>query len=121
MKWHQESNTLSVVKFIAPLYPPIAAAARIEGNVIVELVIDSEGKVNSGSAVEGPILLRKASEEAAMRWEFSKSPRQVKERKSRLTFRYILIQPNSGKQDVKPVFKAPSLVEIRYALQEVQI
>ena len=63
-----------VTKFVEPPFPPAARAVRAEGDVIVLLEINSEGKALNGLAVSGHPLLRKTAEAAAKNWEFSSVP-----------------------------------------------
>jgi TonB family protein len=55
----------------APVYPPIAKAARAEGIVTVQVVVDESGRVVSASAVSGHPLLRSAAVAAARQARFS--------------------------------------------------
>jgi protein TonB len=54
-----------------PTYPPAARSARIAGVVIVEVVIDVNGKVISARAMGGPGLLQQAAVQAAYQAKFS--------------------------------------------------
>lgn len=54
-----------------PAYPPIAKAANASGTVVVQVLIDEDGKVTEAHAVSGHPLLRKAAEEAARNARFS--------------------------------------------------
>lgn len=54
-----------------PSYPPIAKAANASGTVVVQVLIDEDGKVMQAHAVSGHPLLRKAAEEAARNARFS--------------------------------------------------
>jgi TonB family protein len=54
----------------APVYPPEAKAARIQGTVVVVLVIDTEGKVTSARAISGPPELHACAVDYAKAWEF---------------------------------------------------
>ncbi|HEX8559189.1 MAG TPA: TonB family protein [Pyrinomonadaceae bacterium] len=55
----------------APQYPSAAHAARAQGTVTVQIVVDESGKVISAAAVSGHPTLRGAGEEAARRAKFS--------------------------------------------------
>jgi TonB family protein len=55
----------------APLYPPIAKAARAQGTVTVQILVDESGRVVSASAVGGHPLLQQAAVAAARQARFS--------------------------------------------------
>lgn len=55
----------------APAYPETAKRMRIAGTVIVDVVIDEDGKVISAEASSGPVTLREAAAKAARRARFS--------------------------------------------------
>lgn len=54
-----------------PVYPLTARSARQSGVVVVEVVIDSNGKVISARAVSGPVLLQQPAVQAAYQARFS--------------------------------------------------
>lgn len=54
-----------VVSKPQPDYPPIAKAARVQGTVVVQVVIDEEGKVMAAQAKSGHPLLQAAAVKAA--------------------------------------------------------
>lgn len=54
----------------APVYPPEAKAARIQGTVVVVLVIGTEGKVTSARAISGPPELHACAVDYASAWVF---------------------------------------------------
>ncbi|HYJ91910.1 MAG TPA: TonB family protein [Pyrinomonadaceae bacterium] len=53
-----------------PPYPPIALATNAQGKVDVQITIDEQGNVVSAKAVDGPVLLRQAAEQAAWKAKF---------------------------------------------------
>jgi len=55
---------------VAPSIPRLAVMVRVGGNVVVDLKVDTAGKVRVANVVEGHPLLRTATLDAAMRWEF---------------------------------------------------
>ena len=59
------------VKKPHPVYPPIAKAARAQGTVAVQILVDEEGYVISAAAVSGHPLLQQASVWAARQARFS--------------------------------------------------
>jgi TonB family protein len=54
----------------APVYPPIARAARASGEVVVMVKVDECGKVVAAKAVSGHPLLQQAAAQAAYGWRF---------------------------------------------------
>ena len=71
-KSEEELLRLAVRK-IDPAYPAIANAARAEGDVVVEIIVDEEGNVISARALSGHPLLRDAAVKAAQDWKFMKT------------------------------------------------
>ena len=55
---------------VTPEYPKAARSARVAGDVVVELVIDEKGNVESVRVVSGHALLHQAAIEAARQWKF---------------------------------------------------
>lgn len=62
------SRAISLPK---PIYPRFAQEMKIEGIVSVQVTIDESGNVISARAINGHPLLRKPSEEAAMKAKFT--------------------------------------------------
>jgi TonB family protein len=56
---------------IDPVYPPIAAAARIEGDVVISVVIDANGSVASEHVLSGPAMLQQSALDAVKKWRFA--------------------------------------------------
>ena len=54
-----------------PLYPPDAQAARISGVVIIEAVIDPDGKVGSARVLRSIPALDQPALDAVRQWEFT--------------------------------------------------
>ena len=57
-------------KTVPPTYPPEAQAAGIRGIVILELVVDAQGKVESVNVIRSVPGLDEAAVEAARQWEY---------------------------------------------------
>jgi TonB family protein len=55
---------------VEPSYPQSAKAAAAAGAVKVYVALDESGKVSSIFRSEGPVLLKKAAEDAARKWKF---------------------------------------------------
>jgi TonB family protein len=60
------------LKRVMPAYPPAARSSNISGTVRVFAIIDENGKIWVTNS-EGPVILRKAAEEAARNWTFPPS------------------------------------------------
>jgi protein TonB len=54
-----------------PVYPPVARSANVKGTVVVRVHVGTDGSVVGAQAMSGPVLLREASEEAALRATFT--------------------------------------------------
>ncbi len=63
----QQAN---VIHMVQPVYPPITKTAHISGTVTVHIVIGTDGAVQSADVIAGPLLLRRASLEAAEQWRY---------------------------------------------------
>ena len=59
------------VRDVKPAYPPIAQAARVQGVVILQAVIDTAGNVVSATVLRGQPLLDEAAMEAVRQWQFT--------------------------------------------------
>jgi TonB family protein len=59
------------VKDAAPLYPPIAQSARVQGRVVVEATVEPDGRVSNARVLRSIPLLDKAATDAVMQWQFS--------------------------------------------------
>jgi len=56
---------------VAPVYPPLARAARVEGIVILEAVIAEDGSVRDVRVLRSQALLDEAAVEAVRQWRFT--------------------------------------------------
>ena len=59
------------VVYVQPVYPQMAIAARIEGTVILQAVIDEKGSVRELRVLRGHPLLDDAAIQAVTRWQFT--------------------------------------------------
>ena len=55
---------------VAAVFPATAKAARVQGDVTVDALIDATGKVASATVVNGNILLQQAALEAVRQWKY---------------------------------------------------
>jgi protein TonB len=58
-------------KHVAPVYPPIARSARVQGVVILEATIDERGQVTDARVLRSIPLLDQAAIDAVRQWEFA--------------------------------------------------
>jgi len=56
---------------VAPVYPPHAQAARIDGTVEIEALIGEDGKVRNATVVKGKPMLNEAALTAVRQWVFT--------------------------------------------------
>jgi periplasmic protein TonB len=59
------------VVYVAPVYPPLALAARVQGTVILQAVIDEKGSVRELRVLRGHPLLDDAAMQAVDKWQFT--------------------------------------------------
>jgi TonB family protein len=57
-------------KRVQPPYPPLAQKYRIEGVVVVQVVVGKDGSVGKAEFVRGHNIFRSVSLDAAKKWEF---------------------------------------------------
>ena len=58
---------------VPPIYPPMAIAARVEGTVIIEATIDTDGRVQSARVLRSIQLLDTAALTAVGQWSYTPS------------------------------------------------
>jgi protein TonB len=71
VRMHSGIKAPEKVVNVMPAYPPVARAARVEGVVILEAVIDAAGNVTSAKVLRGDPLLDQAALDAVQRWQFT--------------------------------------------------
>jgi TonB family protein len=59
-----------LVSSVPPAYPSLARAQHIEGQVLVDALIDVNGRVSSMRIVSGPVLLHQAAMDALKQWKY---------------------------------------------------
>ncbi|HVZ84694.1 MAG TPA: energy transducer TonB [Terracidiphilus sp.] len=52
------------------IYPPIAKAAQIQGDIVIALTIDPDGKATALRVLSGPAMLQQAALDAVKTWSF---------------------------------------------------
>ena len=59
-----------LIEQVQPVYPPLAKQARIQGEVVIDSVIDTQGHVTQMKVVSGSPLLVGAAEQALAQWRY---------------------------------------------------
>ena len=102
-----------VISAAAPIFPPLANAARVSGDVVVEVTIDATGIVTSAHA-EGHALLRKVSEAAASRWRFVPAEKDAASRLAKLIFTFRSLEKELPEDQITPIFHPPYRIEVMH-------
>jgi protein TonB len=67
------SNGIAVgllIQKTAPVYPPIAKSAHVQGTVVIQATISKAGAIVNSHVVAGPPMLRQAAQDAVQTWRF---------------------------------------------------
>jgi len=59
-----------LIEQVQPVYPPLARQARIQGDVVIDSVIDTQGHVTQMKVVSGSPLLVQAAMQALEQWRY---------------------------------------------------
>ncbi len=62
--------------YAMPIYPPIAVQAKIQGDVVLKVLIDDRGNVKGFEPKKGNPILIAAAAEAVSKWKFKPDPDQ---------------------------------------------
>jgi protein TonB len=71
IRLHQGMKAPHKIVDVAPVYPPVAQRARVEGVVILEAVIDAQGRVEAVRVLRSIALLDQAAVDAVKQWRFT--------------------------------------------------
>jgi TonB family protein len=55
---------------VAPIYPDVARAAGIEGDVALRVYVSSDGRVTDIRVLDGPPILARAAADAVQQWQY---------------------------------------------------
>jgi TonB family protein len=86
-------------------YPPIAKAARVQGDAVVSFRITADGRTADVVLVSGPAMLRAAAVENVKAWHFDPKA-EIPERPYKVTFHFLLTPPEDGYNDSQAVTRA---------------
>jgi TonB family protein len=59
-----------LISSVAPVYPALAKNQHVSGNVLVDALIDANGRVTTMKVVSGPTLLHQAAMDALKQWKY---------------------------------------------------
>jgi TonB family protein len=59
-----------LISSVPPIYPSMARSQHIEGQVLVDALVDVNGRVSSMKVVSGPVLLHQAAMDALRQWKY---------------------------------------------------
>ena len=107
--------TPAVLAAVAPVHPPIAVFANVAGDVSVEAVIGSAGKVSSTKVLNGSKLLIHAGIDAAKRWRFQAGS---SERRTVLNSIFRILPKDTPAEELSTIFTPPFSVEVRRTIPE---
>jgi protein TonB len=71
VRLHQGIRAPQKLVNVAPIYPPMAMAAKVQGIVIIEATIDVDGRVTSAKVLRKAPFLEEAALEAVRQWKFA--------------------------------------------------
>ena len=71
MRLHQGMKAPHKIVDVPPVYPPVALRAQVGGVVILEAVIDAQGRVASVRVLRSIALLDQAAVDAVRQWRFT--------------------------------------------------
>jgi TonB family protein len=63
-----QAAAANLVSQVKPVYPPEARAARVQGEVMLQIVIGTDGKVIEVAVVRGHALLNESAVDAVSQW-----------------------------------------------------
>src|SRR5690349_6488058 len=59
-----------LISHVAPLYPILAKNQHVSGDVVIDALIDVNGRVTTMKVISGPTLLHQAAKEALRQWRY---------------------------------------------------
>jgi len=59
-----------ITKKVAPEYPAVAKAARVQGTIVLQATISKTGTIQNLRVISGPPLLQQAALDAVQQWQY---------------------------------------------------
>jgi TonB family protein len=104
-------------KIFQPEYPEEARKKKVEGTVIVKILINRDGIVEKACVISGDPLLRKASEDAALKSTFEPvllNNKKIPYIEEMITFKYVLSKNSEYKSKVIGTEKASITLDVKH-------
>jgi len=70
VKQRQDYASAELLQRVSPIYPPLARQARIQGDVVLDVIIGQDGAVQSATLVSGNPLLVQSAIDAVKQWKY---------------------------------------------------
>jgi TonB family protein len=93
-----QAPQLAVMNAEAAVYPPMALAARVYGDVVLNVTLTSDGHVGAVTVQSGPPMLRQAAIDSAKRSQYQSNP-QNRAGVYQLVYRFVLEQTTKCEHD----------------------
>ncbi len=65
-----EVTSVQLISSVPPVYPQLARAQRVSGEVKIDALIDESGRVTGMKVVTGPVMLHQAAMDALRQWKY---------------------------------------------------
>ena len=65
-----EVTSVQLLSSVPPIYPQLARAQRVSGDVKIDALIDESGRVTGMKVVAGPVMLHQAAMDALRQWKY---------------------------------------------------
>lgn len=59
-----------LIRSVAPVYPALAKNQHVIGDVVIDALIDANGRVTAMNVISGPALLHQAAKDALRQWKY---------------------------------------------------
>jgi TonB family protein len=66
----EEATKPQLLQHAPPVYPPIAKAARVSGDVVLELQVQTDGRVSRANVISGPAMLQQSALDGIRKWTY---------------------------------------------------
>ena len=65
-----ETMPALLIRRVAPVYPPLARQARIQGTVVLKVIVNKDGEVRAAEPISGHPMLAPSAIEAVKQWRY---------------------------------------------------